>query len=109
MRYFALIFLFLTTQFNFAGGDYRYYINLNKIVNDKVSVKLTPPEISSNEIEFSFPAMVPGTYEVYNFGHYISNFKVNGKNGAVINVTKKDINTWKISPANRSNFTQPDF
>jgi predicted metalloprotease with PDZ domain len=101
MRLIALA-LLLSLPFSFfAGEDYRYFINLNKVTNDKVSVRLTAPDISVNEVEFCFPAMVPGTYEVYNFGRYVSNFKVSGKNGASITVTKKDANTYKLSPASQ--------
>jgi predicted metalloprotease with PDZ domain len=94
-------FIFLCFLFPFySNKDYRYSINLVKVANDKVSVKLTPPELTQNEAEFCFPAMVPGTYEVYNFGRFISNLKVSGKNGKTINVTRTDVNTYKISPAN---------
>jgi len=82
-----------------AGEGYHYFVNLTKVTNDKVSVVLTPPDLTQNEIEFMFPAMVPGTYEVYDFGRFISNFKVSGKNGAAIKVTKVNVNTYKISPA----------
>ncbi|MBA3680593.1 MAG: PDZ domain-containing protein [Bacteroidetes bacterium] len=99
MRNLILLVAFVVSNFLMADDNYRYSINLSKVVNDKVSIQLTPPTITQNEIEFSFPAMVPGTYEVYNFGRFISNFKVTGKNGTVIKVTKSDINTYKISPA----------
>ncbi|MBL7920080.1 MAG: peptidase M61 [Bacteroidia bacterium] len=99
MRNLILIVMLVMSSFIKADDSYRYSINLAKVVNDKVSVQLTPPTLTQNEIEFSFPAMVPGTYEVYNFGRFISNFKVTGKNGAVVKVTKSDINTYKISPA----------
>ncbi len=99
MKNLILVVAFVVSNFLMADDNYRYSINLTKVVNDKVSIQLTPPTITQNEIEFSFPAMVPGTYEVYNFGRFISNFKVTGKNGAVIKVTKSDINTYKISPA----------
>ncbi len=82
-----------------ADNDYHYSVDLTKVTNDKVAVQLTIPEVSQNEIEFAFPAMVPGTYEVYDFGRFISNFKVSGKNGATITVTKTDVNTYKLSPA----------
>ena len=84
-----------------ADEGYHYFINLTKVNNDKVSVSLTPPDLSQDEIEFMFPAMVPGTYEVYDFGRFISNFKVIGKGGAEIKVTKVDVNTYKISPASK--------
>ncbi len=99
MRNLILIVALIVSGFLKADDNYRYSINLTKVVNDKVSVQLTPPTITQNEIEFSFPAMVPGTYEVYNFGRFISNFKVTGKNGTTIKVAKSDINTYKISPA----------
>lgn len=99
MKNLILALSFLITNFLLADESYRYSINLTKVVNDKISVQLTPPTLTQNEIEFSFPAMVPGTYEVYNFGRFISNFKVSGKNGAVIKVLKSDVNTYKISPA----------
>lgn len=99
MRHIAITLLLVLPLSFFASDDYRYFINLTKIVNDKVNIKLLPPDITQNEVEFSFPAMVPGTYEVYNFGRYVTNFKVKGKNGAVINVVKKDLNTYKLSPA----------
>lgn len=99
MRNLILVISFLLSSVIIADDNYRYYINLTKVVNDKVPVTLTPPTIAQNEIEFSFPAMVPGTYEVYNFGRFISNFKVTGKNGTAIKVTKVDVNTYKISPA----------
>jgi phenylpropionate dioxygenase-like ring-hydroxylating dioxygenase large terminal subunit len=50
--------------------------------------------ISENETVFMFPAMVPGTYEVYDFGKFVSNFKVEGKDGKVITITKLDKNSY---------------
>ncbi|WP_317897914.1 M61 family metallopeptidase [Aurantibacillus circumpalustris] len=84
-----------------ADETYHYFINLTKVNNDRVSVVLTPPDLKQDEIEFMFPAMVPGTYEVYDFGRFISNFKVSGKSGVEIKVTKVDVNTYKISPASK--------
>jgi len=98
------IFLLLGLLFSrivFAGEGYHYFIDLTKINNDKVTVVLSPPDIQQEEIEFYFPAMVPGTYEVYDFGRFISNFKAFGKNGAVLKVVKVNVNTYKISPANK--------
>jgi predicted metalloprotease with PDZ domain len=85
----------------FADKDYHYYINLNKVLDDKLTVELTPPDITDNEALFNFPAMVPGTYEVYNFGRFVSNVKAFGKNGANITVTKMTDDTYKFAPANQ--------
>ncbi|MDI1355878.1 MAG: peptidase M61 [bacterium] len=82
-----------------ADENYHYFVDLKKVSNDRLRVVLTPPDQKADEMEFSFPAMVPGTYEVYDFGRFISNFKVSGKNGAVISVTKVNTNTYRIKPA----------
>lgn len=98
-----LLFLFFCFQISgvvIADNDYHFYINLNKVMDDKISIELRPPDMKENEVIYHFPAMVPGTYEVYNFGRFVSNFKVFGKNGAVMNVQKTDEDSYKISPAN---------
>lgn len=102
MRSHSFLFVFLfASAITFADKDYHYYINLNKVLDDKLTVELTPPDISESEVLFNFPAMVPGTYEVYNFGRFISGIKAFGKNGANISVTKISEDTYKFSPANQ--------
>ena len=44
--------------------------------------------------------MVPGTYDVYDFGRFVSNFKVEGKDGKTITGEILDKNSYKLSPAN---------
>jgi len=83
----------------FADKDYHYNINLNKVIDDKLTIELTPPDMTENEVVFNFPAMVPGTYEVYNFGRFVSNLKAFGKNGSVITVQKLNDDSYKLSPA----------
>ncbi len=82
-----------------ADNDYRYFVDLTKTDNDKVQVKLVPPDFTEDEVTFMFPAIVPGTYAIYNFGRFISDFKVVDKNGANITYTQSDKNTYKISNA----------
>ena len=82
-----------------ADGDYHYSIDLTKVNNDKLTIKLTPPDITENEAVFMFPSMVPGTYEVYDFGRFVSNFKAEGKDGQTIKVEILDKNSYKLSPA----------
>ena len=90
----------LTFHTLLADNNYHYYVDLTSAANDKLTVKLTPPDIASAEAVFMFPAMVPGTYDVYNFGRFISNFKAEGKDGKTISIEKLDANSYKLSPAN---------
>jgi predicted metalloprotease with PDZ domain len=80
----------------FAGNDYRYSVDLTKVDNDRLEVKLVPPDMPDGDAVFMFPAIVPGTYAIYNFGRFISDLKVVDKNGAQMAFTKPDANTYKI-------------
>src|ERR1700751_2711077 len=81
----------------YAGNDYKYFLDLTKVDNHKLQMKLVPPDISESEAVFMFPAIVPGTYAIYNFGRFISNIKVIDKSGKEIAFTQSDKNTYKIS------------
>ncbi len=83
----------------FADGDYHYSVDLTNASNDKLTIKLSPPDMTENETVFMFPAMVPGTYEVYDFGRFVSNFKAEGKDGKIITIEKLTVNSYKLSPA----------
>jgi predicted metalloprotease with PDZ domain len=85
----------------FAQNDYLYKVNLNTINDDQVVVELTPPKTDKNSVKFCFPAMVPGTYEVYNFGRFVSDVKATGINGAKIRVEKQNDNVYVLTPANQ--------
>ena len=99
-KLFLILSLVFTFTQSFADGDYHYFVDLTKASNDKLTVTLIPPTITENETFFMFPAMVPGTYEVYDFGRFVSNFKATGKDGKIITIEKIDKNTYKLTPAN---------
>ena len=97
---FILLIYFSLTKLS-ADESYRYFVNLNKVINDKVSVLLISPNINQEVVDFCFPSMVPGTYEIYDFGRFISNLKVLGKNKTKIKIEKIDKNTYRLSPASQ--------
>ncbi|AWG21503.1 peptidase M61 [Flavobacterium faecale] len=74
-------------------------INLVDIKDDKVMVTVTPPKITKEEIVFSLPKIVPGTYSIDNYGRYIDNLKAFDKKGNPLTVTKMDENSWSIKNA----------
>jgi predicted metalloprotease with PDZ domain len=99
MRNLIIVLFVCLSGFISSADEYRYSVNLKKVQEDKITVTLTPPDISQNEIDFLFPAIVPGTYEVYDFGRFISKFRAIGKNGVAIKVKKINVNTYRLSPA----------
>ena len=74
-------------------------INLNDIKDDKVMVTITSPKITIDEVTYSIPKIVPGTYSIDNYGKYIEDFKAFDSKGNTLPVTKTDDNTWSIKNA----------
>jgi predicted metalloprotease with PDZ domain len=100
MNFFSKFFCFIFLSNHIIGQNtYRYFIDLTDVKNDKLSIKLTPPVTNDEELTFLFPAMVPGTYDVYNFGRFVSNFKAINQNGEALTFDKKDVNTYIIKSA----------
>ena len=48
--------------------SYEYTVDLTEVVDDKVWVQLSPPPISSAEITFFLPKIIPGTYAIADYG-----------------------------------------
>ncbi|MFI5144382.1 MAG: peptidase M61 [Ignavibacteria bacterium] len=107
----VISFLFIVFLFSMqifatgAGNDYKYSIDLNTVTGNKIQVTLIPPDINQDEIIFRFPGMVPGTYHIFDFGRYVSDFRVYDKIGKEISATRIDSNSWKISGKNISKIT----
>ncbi len=106
MRY-ILVLLFSIFSFSFSysqvtqNDGYQFFVDLNKVDNDRLTVELITPKINSDKINYRFPAMVPGTYKVYNFGRFISDLKAYDESGSELSVNQQDVNTWEISDAGR--------
>lgn len=77
----------------------RFSVDLTKVHNDMLTVDLTVPAINADTATYRLPAMVPGTYKVYNFGRFVQQFKAFDKSGKEMNVVHPDENTWKIGDA----------
>src|SRR5690606_28464644 len=82
-----------------SSAAYQYSINLTAVVNDQINVQLIPPVLSENEVIFRLPKIVPGTYSIYDFGRFATDFQVVAKKGETCTVEKLDLNSWKISNA----------
>ena len=74
-------------------------INLNDVKDDKVMVTITAPKISLDEVTYSIPKIVPGTYSIDNYGKFIEDFKAFDSKENLLSVTKTDDNAWSIKNA----------
>ncbi|CAA6802175.1 MAG: Putative protease with the C-terminal PDZ domain [uncultured Aureispira sp.] len=104
MKFLALLlsFLFifnavLTAQQAEQTEAYQYTIDLNKVQEDQLLVELIiPTSISDKDLTFQFPKIIPGTYEISDYGQFVSSLKAYDKKGREFKVERIDQNTWKI-------------
>ncbi|MFV5702355.1 peptidase M61 [Flavobacterium sp. XS2P12] len=82
-----------------AKQNVQVTINLNEIKEDKVPVTILSPKILTDEVTYSIPKTVPGTYSVDDYGKYIDDLKAYDAKGNLLPVSKTDDNTWKIKNA----------
>ncbi len=87
----------IAVSFSQPVSEYKYFVDLTKGSNDDIDVKLIPPTINEVEATFMFPSMIPGTYAVYNFGRFIRDFKIVGKEGKEIKFSRPDDNSYLIT------------
>jgi predicted metalloprotease with PDZ domain len=99
--YIISFFSILNLQFTYSLNAYKYSVDLTKVVDDKLEVSLIIDNITDKEATYRFPAIVPGTYAIYNFGRFISDFEAFDKNGKSIKFEKKDVNTFYFANANQ--------
>lgn len=76
---------------------YQYSIDLNEVQEDQLLVELiVPTAISDKDLTFKFPKIIPGTYEISDYGQFVSSLKAFDKKGREFSVDRVDQNTWKI-------------
>lgn len=95
----SLLLFFVFTKVLFSENKYRFSVDLTKCVKDKLFVELITPEIKTETVVYRLPKIVPGTYEVLNFGRFVSNLKAFDSLGNEMQIEKLDINSWKILSA----------
>lgn len=95
----AFIFILTPCFAQTQNNKYQFYLDLNKVNGDKLKISLTTPQITSDIITYNIPKIVPGTYQVYDFGQYTTKFKAFNKDGEPLKVKQLDKNRWEISNA----------
>ncbi len=80
---------------------YHYSVDLTRIVDDRFEVKLSCAEFASDKVIFYFPKIVPGTYQISDFGRYIKNFKAYDQLDKILPVAHPDCNTFIIEQSSR--------
>jgi predicted metalloprotease with PDZ domain len=96
----TLLLILLATSV-WAQKNYKVEIDLTKASADQLAVEILTPKVSTDQIDFHVPKIVPGTYAISNFGSFVSNFKAFDQTGNVLTTSHPDANTWKIENAKK--------
>jgi predicted metalloprotease with PDZ domain len=76
---------------------YQYSIDLNNVQEDQLLVELIVPTEISDKALFKFPKIIPGTYEISDYGQFVSSLRAFDKKGREYGVERLDQNTWDIA------------
>lgn len=78
---------------------YQIFQDLTSLKEDKIQIRIIPPIIKDSAAEFHIPRIVPGTYDVANYGHFVSELVALSIQGDSLPVERLSKNRWKISDA----------
>lgn len=95
----AALALLFAAFISFAGTDpqpYRFSLDLTQVKDDRLAVTLVPPQLPQGKVVYRIPKIVPGTYEIYDFGRFVHDLKAFDKDGKEIDVKKLDENSWEM-------------
>ncbi|RXK47586.1 M61 family metallopeptidase [Aquirufa rosea] len=99
MKKFLLFIGLFISSLAWGQDKVSYYIDLNKLVKDRLEIKVKTPTFKQKEVVYALPKIVPGTYANYDFGRFVQDFQAIDKNGKALKFKKTGPNTYQISQA----------
>lgn len=75
---------------------YKVEIDLTATSEDQVPVTVYPPVHEDPFVEYHMAKIVPGTYEISDFGRFVVDLTAIGKKGDTLKVEQITTNKWKI-------------
>jgi predicted metalloprotease with PDZ domain len=74
---------------------------LDRVLMDKVPVSVEMKGFTDDTIWYRLPKIVPGTYAIYDFGRFVSDFSALDVQGKPLKTSAIDVNTWEIVGAKK--------
>ncbi len=98
---FVLLSIFLHAQYEpFQRDDqYQVLIDLTALQDDKIPVEIVVPILDVDSVEFHMARIIPGTYDVHNYGRFLSKIVALSSSGDTLAMEKLDLNRWLIKDA----------
>jgi len=82
-------------------GEMHYTVdmNLRALEDDLLPVQITLHQWRDSVAEFQMPRIIPGTYDVHDYGRFLQDFTALNAAGDTLPVERLDTNRWRISQA----------
>lgn len=77
--------------------NYRVEIDLTAAQNDQVPVTVYPPPSDSQFVEYHMARVVPGTYDISDFGRFVVDFSAYDEEGNLLETEQLTTNQWRIT------------
>ena len=74
-----------------------YNIDVTELGDDLFDVTVSASNLTEENNVYNFPATVPGTYQVMNFGRFVESFDAFDDDGNKLGVEQISTNQWKIN------------
>lgn len=81
------------------ADEYRVWLDLTAVKADKLPVEVVTPICMGDSAEFHMPRVIPGTYDVNNYGSFVYQFKALAADGTPLEHKRLDKNRWRIYDA----------
>jgi predicted metalloprotease with PDZ domain len=78
-------------------NSFYYEINLRDGSDDTFKVRMFVDDLTVDNAVFQFPATVPGTYDIFDIGRFVLNFKAFSEDHQELAVIRSSINQWTLS------------
>ncbi|MCA6364706.1 MAG: peptidase M61 [Bacteroidetes bacterium] len=98
--FFSLCFV-LQAAAQIQTDRYQFSVDLRNVKRDQLKVELITPKIASDTAVYMMPAMVPGTYSVYDFGRFVWDFEAYDAQENKLPVKRSNENSWTITDAKK--------
>lgn len=76
--------------------SFYYEINLQDRSDDTFKVKMYVDDLTDANKLYQFPATVPGVYDIFDIGRFVTSFKAFDKDSNELSVTKVGTNQWEL-------------
>ena len=96
---FAFAFAVFTSITVLPQSAVKVDIDLINVKDDKVMVTVTAPKITTDQVTYHIPKIIPGTYSADDYGKFVENVTALDSKGKPLSILKADDNSWVISNA----------